>query len=82
MNARGILLSGLLLLTHTASAGDKVNYHRGNAGLQAFSVTVNNQGPSPPGLPGDHRPLVFGRVRHPGSRRYIVHPPVEKYSHR
>ncbi|CAK8740406.1 hypothetical protein SODG_003878 [Sodalis praecaptivus] len=47
MNARGILLSGLLLLTHTASAGDKVNYHRGNAGLQAFSVTVNNQGHLP-----------------------------------
>ncbi|WP_345995205.1 hypothetical protein [Sodalis praecaptivus] len=47
MNARGILLSGLLLLTHTASAGDKVNYHRGNAGLQAFSVTVNNQGHIP-----------------------------------
>ncbi|MBT9432744.1 hypothetical protein JZM24_12525 [Candidatus Sodalis endolongispinus] len=43
MNARGLLLSGLLL-THIASAGVTVKYHRGTAGLKAFSVTVNNQG--------------------------------------
>lgn len=47
MNARGMLLSGLLLLTCTVSAGDTVKYHRGTAGLQAFSVTVNNQGRLP-----------------------------------